>query len=126
VLSDESVAVASEVEPRYELSYVSTSQTQFGSSDSSQVSSGCHRNGAERYVVVLGFTPSSTASARTNVLNAEPACRRPCAARLNWMFLRCGATAVIARIAPFAGLIETIAEAGSSAYGSVRWIASIA
>jgi hypothetical protein len=48
VLSDESVAVAIVVEPRYEFEYVSTSQTQFGSSDSSQVGSGCQRKGAER------------------------------------------------------------------------------
>jgi hypothetical protein len=77
-------------------------------------------------VVELGLTPSSIASARTNVLKADPAWRRPWAARLNWMFRRCGATAVIARIAPFAGLMETIAAAGSSEYGSVSWIAAIA
>ena len=40
-------------------------------------------------------------------------------ARLNWLLLRPGMTAVIARIAPFAGLIETTAAAGSSGSYSV-------
>jgi hypothetical protein len=45
---------------------------------------------------------------------------------LNWRFLRPGATAVIARIAPFFGLMETIAEAGSFFWLSVSLIARIA
>ena len=51
--------------------------------------------------------PSSTAAASTNVLNVEPGWRRACATRLNWLPVRPGVTAAIARIAPFAGLIET-------------------
>ena len=53
-----------------------------------------------------------TAVASTNVLKVDPACRRAWAARLNSYF-RPGVTAVIARMAPFAGLIETTADAGS-------------
>ncbi len=58
--------------------------------------------------------PCSTAAARTNVLKVEPDCRRACESRLNWFFLFPGVTAVIARMAPFVGLIEMIAAAGSS------------
>src|SRR5437762_12599861 len=57
--------------------------------------------------------PSAIAAVRTKTLNVEPGCRRACATRLNWLPVRPGVTAVIARIAPFAGLIETTADAGS-------------
>jgi hypothetical protein len=79
------------------------------------------------YIVVSGLMPSRMASVRTKVLNDEPACRRPCAARLNWLFFFPGISAVIARIAPFFGLIETSAEAGSVFRFSVlcmAWVAS--
>ena len=72
---------------------------------------------------MLGFIPSSTAAVRTNVLNVEPACRRACATRLNWFPVAPGVTAAIARIAPFAGLIETSAAAGSFGRFSVCVIA---
>ena len=55
-----------------------------------------------------------TAWVSTNVLKVEPAWRLAWATRLNWFFVRPGYTDVIARIAPFAGLIETTAAAGSS------------
>ena len=61
-----------------------------------------------------GLTPSETASASTKVLNVEPACRRACAARLNWFPDRPGVTAVMVLIAPLRGSIATTAEAGSS------------
>ena len=65
--------------------------------------------------------PFSIAAARTNVLNVEPGCRRACESRLNWLLLRPGITAVIARMAPFAGSIEITAAAGSA--GSVSVLA---
>ncbi len=55
----------------------------------------------------------STAAARTKVLKVEPAWRRACESRLNWFLRVPGVTAVIARMAPFAGLIEITAAAGS-------------
>jgi hypothetical protein len=58
--------------------------------------------------------PFSTAAASTNVLNVEPDWRRACESRLNWFLTFPGVTAVIARIAPFFGLIEISAAAGSS------------
>ena len=42
------------------------------------------------------------------------------------MFFFPGTTAVIARMAPFRGLIETIADAGSSGWSRVSLIDSIA
>ena len=52
--------------------------------------------------------PSSIAAVSTNVLKVEPGWRRAWATRLNWL-LRAARESppVIARIAPFAGLIET-------------------
>ena len=70
-----------------------------------------------------GLTPRSTAAVSTNVLNVEPACRRPCETRLYWFFFEFGVTATIARIAPLLGSIETSADDGSVLYGSVSWIA---
>ena len=58
--------------------------------------------------------PSSIAAVRTKTLNVEPGWRRAWATRLNWLPVRPGVTAVIARMAPFAGLIDTSAAAGSS------------
>jgi hypothetical protein len=70
--------------------------------------------------------PFSIAFVRTKVLNEEPACRLPCAARLNCaLFFSCE-TAVMARIAPFVGLIDTIAEAGSDGSFSVSRMARTA
>ena len=70
--------------------------------------------------------PRSTAAARTNVLNVEPGCRRAWESRLNWLFARPGTTAAIARIAPFHGLIEISAAAGSLGEVSVERIACCA
>ena len=67
--------------------------------------------------------PFSIAAASTNVLNVEPDCRRACESRLNWFLLFPGVTAVMARMAPFFGLIEMIAAAGSSFSYSVSAIA---
>ena len=61
-----------------------------------------------------GSIPFSIAAASTNVLNVDPGWRRACESRLNWLLLRPGTTAVIARMAPFAGSIEITAAAGSS------------
>jgi hypothetical protein len=47
-------------------------------------------------------------------LKVEPAWRRACESRLNWFLFVPGVTAVIARMAPFAGLIEITAAAGSA------------
>ena len=58
--------------------------------------------------------PSLIAAASTKVLKVEPGCRRAWATRLNWLPVRPGVTAVMARMAPLAGLIETTAAAGSS------------
>jgi hypothetical protein len=74
-------------------------------------------------VVLRGSIPFSTAAARTNVLKVDPDWRRACESRLNWFFLFPGITAVIARIAPFFGLIEITAAAGSSRSYSVSVIA---
>ena len=57
--------------------------------------------------------PRCTAAASTNVLKVEPGWRRACESRLNWLFRRPGITAAMARMAPVAGSIETIAAAGS-------------
>jgi hypothetical protein len=73
--------------------------------------------------VVAGLIPFSTAAARTKVLNVEPDWRRACDSRLNWFFLFPGITAVIARMAPFFGLIEITPAAGSSLRYSVSRIA---
>ena len=56
-------------------------------------------------------------------MKVEPGWRRACESRLNWLFARPGTIAVIARIAPFAGSIETIAAAGSVVRVSVSLIA---
>ena len=68
--------------------------------------------------------PFSIAAARTKVLNVEPGWRRACESRLNWLLLRPGITAAIARMAPFAGSIEITAAAGSAGSVSVFRIAS--
>ena len=57
--------------------------------------------------------PNSTAAASTNGLKVEPGWRFAWATRLNWLPFLPGVTAAMARIAPSAGLIETIAAAGS-------------
>jgi hypothetical protein len=74
-------------------------------------------------VVVAGLIPCSTAAASTNVLNVEPDWRRPWESRLNWFFVLPGMTAVMARMAPFFGLIEITPAAGSSRSVSVSRIA---
>ena len=70
-----------------------------------------------------GFAPCSIAAASTKVLNVEPACRFACERRLNWFRFMLGVTAVMARMAPLAGLIEMTAAAGSSFSYSVSRIA---
>src|SRR5437763_1102181 len=55
--------------------------------------------------------PISTAAVSTKTLKVEPGWRRACATRLNWLPVRPGVTAVIARMAPVAGLIDTTVEA---------------
>ena len=70
--------------------------------------------------------PSEIAVVSTIVLNVEPGCRRADEAKLTWFFGLPGLAPVIARIAPLAGLIETIAAAGSVEYGRVLLIASSA
>ena len=58
--------------------------------------------------------PFAIAAASTNVLNVEPGWRRACASEVELVAASGpGVTAVIARIAPFAGSIETSAAAGS-------------
>ena len=74
---------------------------------------GLYSNGAERYVVVAGLMPCETAVVNTSVLNVDPACLCAEERKLTWFFEFPGVTSVIARIAPFDGLIETIAAAGS-------------
>ena len=95
-------------------------------SQGSLFGSGCQTKGAERYIVEFGSIPWRIDSVSTNVMKEEPDCRRPCAARLNWRFLRPGATAVMARMAPLRGLIDTIADAGSPFSVSVFLIAATA
>ena len=63
------------------------------------------------------------ADPKTIVLNVDPGCRRADEAKLTWLRGLPGLYSVIARIAPFLGLIETIADAGSEEYGSVSRIA---
>ena len=60
---------------------------------------------------------------RTIALKVEPGWRRADDAKFTWFFGLPGLTSVIARIAPFPGLIETIAAAGSVESGSVLLIA---
>ena len=57
--------------------------------------------------------PRATAVVSAITLNVEPGWRGPLVAKLNWLPLLPGVTAVITRIAPFRGSIETIADAGS-------------
>ena len=66
-------------------------------------------------MVVAGLIPCETAAVRTIGLKVEPGCRRADDAKFTWFFGFPGLTSVIARIAPFAGLIETMAAAGSVA-----------
>ena len=63
--------------------------------------------------MVDGLMPWLIAVARSNILNVEPGCRRADEAKLTWFLGLPGLTSVIARMAPFAGSIETIAAAGS-------------
>ena len=60
-----------------------------------------------------GSIPRSTAAVSTNVLKVDPGWRRACERRLNWLFVLPGTIAVIARMAPLAGSMDTIAAAGS-------------
>ncbi len=86
--------------------------------------SGLYLNGADRYEVESGLIPRRIASVSTNVLNVEPACRRACEARLYLLPLR-REIAVMARMAPFSGLIATSAADGSSVYGSTSRIVAL-
>src|SRR5262249_62150992 len=84
---------------------------------------GSYLNGADRYSVVAGLIPSSTAVVSTIALNVEPGWRRADDAKLTWFRGVPGLTSVIARIAPFAGLVATHAAAGSLGEEGVRLIA---
>ena len=70
--------------------------------------------------------PRATAAVSVITLNVEPGCRRALVAKLNWLPLRPGVTAVIARMAPVRGSIETIADAGSVGSVSTCVIAAVA
>jgi hypothetical protein len=74
---------------------------------------GSYSNGADRYDVVAGLIPSETAVVSTIDLKVDPGWRCADERKLTWFFVLPGVTSVIARMAPFAGLIETIAAAGS-------------
>ncbi len=60
-----------------------------------------------------GSRPCETAVVSAIVLNVEPGCRAPLVTKLNWFPVVPGVTAVIARIAPLFGSMETTAAAGS-------------
>jgi hypothetical protein len=74
--------------------------------------------------VVEGLIPCEIAVVSTIGLNVDPGWRRADEAKLTWFFGLPGLASVIALIAPFAGLIETIAAAGSVEYGRTSLIAS--
>ncbi len=63
-----------------------------------------------------GEIPRSRAATRTNGLNALPACRRACVARLNSLRAKL-LPPTIARIAPLLGSIATSAASGSDRDG---------
>ena len=122
VLSERSVPLSIEIAPAYEWSYVSGHHAVGGSVSHEPVSEGSYLKGAERYVVD-GLIPWAIAVVSTIVLKVDPGWRRADEAKLTWFCGFPGLISVIARIAPFVGLIETIAAAGSVEYGSVRLIA---
>ena len=64
-------------------------------------------------MVVAGLMPSEIAVASTSVLNVEPGCRWADDKKFTWFLELPGVTSVMARMAPFNGLMETIAAAGS-------------
>src|SRR5881394_3453937 len=125
VLSERSVPFSIDVAPTYVWSYVSGHQAVGGFVSQEPVSDGSYLNGAERYCVD-GLIPSEIAVASTNILKVDPGWRRADEAKLTWFLGSPGLTSVIARMAPFAGLIATTAAAGSLEYGNVRLIASSA
>ena len=69
-----------------------------------------------------GAIPSFSAAASTNGLNAEPGCRSPCVARLNWLAWKLRPP-IIATTAPVWTLIETSAAVGPIEGGSTVAIA---
>src|SRR6059058_2075100 len=113
VLSEASVPRSIDVDPRYVWSNVCGHQAVGGFVLHDPVPVGLYSNGAERYSVVAGLIPCDTAVVSTIVLNVDPAWRCADERKLTWFFEFPGVTSVIARIAPLAGLIDTIAAAGS-------------
>ncbi len=73
-----------------------------------------------------GFSPSDTAVVRAIVLKVDPGWRAPLVTKLNWLPVFPGVTAVMARIAPLLGSIETIADAGSVGRSSTCVTAAVA
>ena len=73
-----------------------------------------------------GSSPWATAVVSAIVLNVEPGCRAPLVTKLNWLPVFPGVTAVIARIAPLLGSMETIAAAGSVGRSSTCVTATVA
>src|ERR671934_2591178 len=112
VLSERRVPRSIDVAPMYEWSNVCTHHAVGGLVLHEPRPVGLYSKGAERYVVE-GLIPSEIAVASTSVLNVDPGCRCALERKLTWFFLLPGVTSVIARIAPFTGLIEMIAAAGS-------------
>ena len=113
VLSDRSVPRSIDVGPMYVWSKVCGHQAVGGLPLHEPSPVGLYSNGAERYVVVAGLMPSETAVASTSVLNVEPGCRWADDKKFTWFLELPGVTSVMARMAPFNGLMETIAAAGS-------------
>ena len=60
------------------------------------------------------------------VLNVDPGWRAPLVTKLNWLPVVPGVTAVIARIAPVRGSMDTIAAAGSVRSFSTCFTAAVA
>ena len=70
-----------------------------------------------------GEMPSFSAVASTNGLKAEPGCRSPWTARLNWLSWKLRPPYIVST-APFDGLIATSAACGPSGLGSHLSIAA--
>ena len=107
-MSDRSVPFSIDVAPMYVWSYVCGHHAVGGFVLHEPVPVGLYSNGADRYSVVAGLIPCETAVVSTIVLNVEPACRCADERKFTWFFAFPGVTSAIARIAPFAGLMETI------------------
>src|SRR5262249_6801137 len=113
VLSERNVPFSIVVAPMYVWSYVCGHHAVGGFVLHEPLPVGLYSKGAERYSVDAGLMPCETAVVSTIVLKVAPACRCADDRKFTWFFELPGVTSVIARIAPFAGLMETIAAAGS-------------